>query len=168
MPFKFGAGSEKELQGVHPRLVDVFRRAIAISDQDFTLHDGLRTEAEQRKLVDAGASQTMNSLHRKQQKTGFGHAGDAVPYINGKVRWEWPAIFVIAVAMRKALDAHNAANPKLPPLVIRWGGAWRDLSKIEPTVEAMKKAVEDYGAARRKAGKSAFTDGPHYEIVGGV
>ena len=73
MAFALGAKSLAELAGVDPRLVAVVKRAIEISPQDFAVHDGLRTEAEQTALVRAGASQTMNSMHRKQAD-GFGHA----------------------------------------------------------------------------------------------
>lgn len=160
--YVLGNKSLSELQGVHPRLVDVVKRAITISPVDFGVHDGLRTEAEQAAYVKSGASQTMNSLHRKQSD-GWGHAVDLVPYINGKLRWEWPPIYRIAAAMHQALQAHNSLNQT--KLKLRWGGCWRDLSTIQPTAEAMEDAVEAYGAARRKAGKKAFTDGPHFEVL---
>lgn len=164
MPFAFGAGSLKEAQGVHPRLVDVFKRAIRMSPVDFSLHDGLRSMEEQRQYVRDGVSQTMESLHRKQAD-GWGHAGDLVPYINGKLRWEWPPIYKIAATVAQALIDHNKANPDKPPLRIRWGGCWQDISTIPATPEAMEKAVADYGARKRAAGKKAFTDGPHFELL---
>ncbi|WGM47641.1 hypothetical protein KOAAANKH_02523 [Brevundimonas sp. NIBR10] len=152
-----GAGSLKELQGVHPDLVRVVKRAIGLSTQDFSVHDGLRTLEEQKRLVAAGASQTLNSMHRAQAD-GFGHAVDLVPYINGKLRWEWPAIYPIAAAMWQAAKDEGVA--------IRWGGAWIDLADIKSgTPGAMVSAVEAYGAARRKIGKRAFTDGPHFELA---
>lgn len=167
MPFALGAGSNRELQGVHPRLVDVARRAIVLTPVDFTVLDGLRTKDEQKKLVASGASQTMDSKHLAQ-KDGFSHAVDLVPFINGKPRWEWPPIYKIAAAVASALAQHNADDLTRPPLKLRWGGCWRNLDEILRSPEAMEKAVMEYGAARRKAGKKAFTDGPHYEIVGGV
>ena len=157
MAYVLGAKSRAELKGVHPDLVRVVERAIQITAQDFSVHDGLRTLEEQKRLVAAGASQTMNSKHR-QQSDGYGHAVDLVPYINGKLRWEWPAIYPIAAAVWQA--ARELGVP------IRWGGAWINLSDIKTgTPGAMKSAVDAYGAARRKAGKSAFTDGPHFELV---
>lgn len=86
MPYSLGSKSRAELKGVHPDLVGVVERAIQITTQDFSVHDGLRTEAEQREYVRTGASQTMNSMHRTQAD-GFGHAVDLVPFINGKLRW---------------------------------------------------------------------------------
>ena len=91
--FTLGANSLKELNGVHPDLVAVVRRALELSAQDFAVHDGIRTPAEQKQLVASGASQTLDSRHLT------GHAVDLVPYINGKLRWEWPPIYIIAEAI---------------------------------------------------------------------
>lgn len=75
--FTLGKTSLNELRGVHPDLVALVKRAIALTAQDFTVHDGLRTLAEQQQLIAAGASQTMDSRHLS------GHAVDLVPYVNG-------------------------------------------------------------------------------------
>lgn len=155
-----GAKSLAELEGVDPRLVKLVKRAIEICPQDFSVHDGLRTEAEQTELVRRGASQTMNSMHRKQAD-GFGHAVDLVPFINGRVRWEWPPIYTIAAAMKFAAAEFNVQ--------LRWGGCWQIMSQLKGSTAAdMEKAVEEYGAARRRLGKKAFTDGPHFEIPVGL
>lgn len=157
MAYRLGAQSRAELKGVHPDLVRVVDRAIEITDQDFSVHDGLRTLDEQKRYVASGASQTLNSKHR-HQTGGFGHAVDLVPFINGKMRWEWEPIYVIAAAVWQAARELGVA--------VRWGGAWIDLADIKTgTPGAMKAAVEAYGAARRKAGKKAFTDGPHFELA---
>lgn len=166
MTFVLGNGSLKELVGVHPTLVVVVKQALAISSVDFGVHDGLRTEAEQLKYVRTGVSQTMNSKHRVQPD-GFGHAVDLVPYINGKLRWEWEPIYKIAAAMRDALDTVNKQLAKDGKKVfkIRWGGCWKDLSTIDRGPVAMMNAVEQYGKERRALGKSVFTDGPHFEVL---
>ncbi len=157
MTFVLGARSRAELNGVHPRLIAVVERAIEISFQDFGVHDGLRTEAEQRELVRGGASQTMNSMHRAQAD-GLGHAVDLVPFINGKLRWEWGPIYHIAAAVKVAAVELNVR--------LRWGGCWQDMSQIKGATAAdMKAAVNAYGDARRRAGKPVFTDGPHYELA---
>ncbi|MDO9334922.1 MAG: M15 family metallopeptidase [Caulobacter sp.] len=157
MTFAFGPSSRNELVGVHPKLVAVVELALVYSVQDFGIHDGLRTEAEQREYVRTGASETMNSMHRKQPD-GWGHAVDAVPFINGKFRWEWPPIYHIAAAMKRA--SLELATP------VRWGGCWQTLADIPGSKAAdMELAVEAYGARRRAAGKKVFTDGPHYELV---
>jgi peptidoglycan L-alanyl-D-glutamate endopeptidase CwlK len=157
MTFVLGTASRKELHGVEPDLVRVVERAIQITKQDFSVHDGLRTLQEQKRYVATGVSRTMNSKHRPQAD-GFGHAVDLVPYINGKLRWEWEPIYVIAAAVWQA--------SKELGVPIRWGGAWINMSDIKSgTPGAMKAAVEAYGAVRRKAGEKAFTDGPHFELA---
>lgn len=157
MTFVLGAKSRAELGGVHPDFVRFVELTLKYSAQDFGVHDGLRTEREQAEYVRTGASQTMDSLHRKQPD-GWGHAGDLVPFINGKLRWEWPPLYVIAAAAKR-----SAAELKLR---IRWGGCWQELSQIKGDGPAdMERAVNAYGAARRKAGKKVFTDGPHFELV---
>jgi peptidoglycan L-alanyl-D-glutamate endopeptidase CwlK len=156
MAYSLGAKSRAELNGVHPRLIKVVERAIELTEQDFGVHDGLRTPAEQQEYVRRGVSQTMNSRHMKQAD-GYGHAVDLVPYVNGKLRWEWEPIYVIAAAVNQAARELNVS--------LRWGGAW-DLNflTIQPTPEAMRRAVDGYVERRRKAGKRAFIDGPHYEL----
>jgi peptidoglycan L-alanyl-D-glutamate endopeptidase CwlK len=154
--FVLGRRSLAELEGVHPALVAVVRRAITLSPQDFAVHDGLRTRAEQEEYLRRGVSQTMASKHLPQTD-GHGHAVDLVPLINGKLRWEWPPIYEIAAAVKQAAALERVA--------IRWGGCWRDLAGIEPGPVAMREAVENYGAARRQQGRKAFTDGPHFELL---
>jgi peptidoglycan LD-endopeptidase CwlK len=146
--FTLGAKSLKELDGVHPELIAVVQKAIGITVQDFSVHDGKRTPAEQAKLVSSGASQTMDSRHIS------GHAVDLVPYVNGKLRWEWPLIYHIADAMRISAREMN--------IPLRWGGAW-DIDFTQST-ESTEDLVEQYVARRKQAGLRAFIDGPHYEL----
>jgi len=157
MPYSFGAMSKMELQGVHPSLVKVANLAISICEQDFSVHDGLRTKVEQQKLVAKGASQTMNSMHLPQ-KDGFGHAVDLVPYINGKLRWEWGPIYIIAESV------HRAATELGVDLV--WGGVWDiPLLKLTGTSKGLEKAVNEYVQRRVSKGRKAFIDGPHYQLA---
>lgn len=148
MGFKLGTKSLRELKGVHPDLVKVVKRAIELTPQDFSVHDGIRTLEEQKELVSRGVSKTLNSRHIS------GHAVDLVPYINGKLRWEWEPIYQIADAVRQA-----ACELEVP---IRWGGAW-DCNFTEEE-DAPEDIVTDYSARRKKAGKKAFLDGPHFEL----
>lgn len=146
--FSFGERSESELKGVHADLVRVVRRALELTVQDFGVHDGLRTLAEQQKLVESGASRTLDSRHLS------GHAVDLVPYVNGKLRWEWEPIYKVADAVRRA------ARELQVPLV--WGSAWDVV--FTDTDEPPQDVSADYAARRRKAGKTAFLDGPHFEL----
>lgn len=109
--FQLSERSKRRLQGVHPDLVKVVERAIQITDNDFTVLEGLRTKARQAELVASGASQTMNSRHIT------GHAIDLGAYVAGQVRWDWPLYDKIAATMKKA-----AAEVGVP---IEWGGDWK-------------------------------------------
>lgn len=154
MTFTLGAGSRAELAGVHPRLVAVVERAIALTPVDFSVHDGLRTEEEQRRLVARGASKTMQSKHRKQAD-GFGHAVDLVPFVNGKLRWEWPLIYPVAHAVDVAATELGVA--------LRWGGVWdRPMSAIGGSADQLKAEVAAYCVRHPGAD---FLDGPHFELL---
>lgn len=102
--------SEERLRGVHPKLVEVVRRAAELTQVDFVVTEGLRTEARQRQLVAKGASRTMNSRHLT------GHAVDLAAVIDGDVRWDWPLYYKLADAMKAA--ARELSVP------ITWGGDW--------------------------------------------
>ncbi len=156
--YRLGKGSLRNLEGVHPDLVWIVNYAIGITDQDFTVTDGVRTVWEQRENVRAGVSQTMNSRHLIQPD-GWAHAVDLVPWVNGKARWELPACYKIAEAVRIASWARGRR--------IRWGGAWVPLYQSSATspLQSPEKLVEAYAARKRARGKPAFIDGPHYEMV---
>jgi peptidoglycan LD-endopeptidase CwlK len=87
MTIILGQRSLSRLEGVHPDLVRVVKKAAAMSDLDFTVLEGLRTVARQTQLVKQGASKTMNSRHLT------GHAVDLAPLIDGKVSWDWPLYY---------------------------------------------------------------------------
>lgn len=111
MSFSFGSRSLKRMEGVHPELVKVMKAAISCSTIDFTVLEGMRTLATQKKYFAAGATRTMNSRHLT------GHAIDIAPVIGGVVRWDWPLYYDIAKVIKKA-----AADLEVP---IQWGGDWR-------------------------------------------
>jgi peptidoglycan L-alanyl-D-glutamate endopeptidase CwlK len=137
MTIILGQRSLNRLEGVHPDLVRVVKKAAALSDLDFTVLEGLRTVERQKQLVNQGASRTMNSRHIT------GHAVDLAPMIGGKVSWDWPLYHRLAEVMRAA-----SLNEKVP---IRWGGTWKLLSAIEGPITA-------------KILSRSFPDGPHFEI----
>jgi peptidoglycan L-alanyl-D-glutamate endopeptidase CwlK len=111
MAYRFSARSETNLRGVHKDLVAVTRRALELTEVDFTVIEGLRSAARQRQLVAKGASKTMNSRHLT------GHAIDIAPYIDGSIRWDWPPFYQLSDAMKKA-----AAERHVP---LEWGGDWQ-------------------------------------------
>lgn len=111
MSIILGQRSLSRLQGVHPHLVEIVKRAALLSDLDFTVLEGLRTIERQKQLVANGASKTMKSRHLT------GHAVDLAPLIDGKVSWDWPLYHRLAPIVKKA-----AADLGYP---ITWGGDWR-------------------------------------------
>ncbi len=79
--YKLSKRSLSKLRGVHPDLVKVVKRAIEITEADFTVIEGLRSAKRQRHLVSIGASQTLNSRHLT------GHAVDLAWYNKG-ISWD--------------------------------------------------------------------------------
>jgi peptidoglycan L-alanyl-D-glutamate endopeptidase CwlK len=109
-PFVLGVGSQARLKGVHPDLVRVVQCAIQISEIDFAVVEGLRTQARQRELVATGASQSVRSRHLT------GHAVDLAPYEGRQVHWDWPRFRKLAPAVFQAAKDCNVP--------IEWGGNW--------------------------------------------
>lgn len=135
MTYSLSQKSLDRLKGVNPRLVDVVRRAIELTAQDFMVLEGLRTKERQAELYAQGRTTpgkivtwTMESRHID------GDAVDLVPY---PVDWNDLSKFdAISRAMFKAADELNIA--------IRWGADWNH-----------------NGRAREKG----ETDSPHFELA---
>lgn len=160
MSITLGARSVARLEGVHPDLVRVVRRAaqMATAEEDFTILEGVR--ADEQAFVNFGKGRTaaeckaagcppaharpaerkvtflknpLNTKHRKQAD-GFGHAVDTAPY---PIDWNNHARFDRnAKLMFRAAAAEGVR--------IRWGKDW-DQDGI--------------------AGEKGETDGPHFELV---
>ena len=110
MSIILGARSLSRLEGVHPDLVRVVKRAAAMSDLDFTVLEGLRTVERQKELFKQGATKTMNSRHLT------GHAVDLAPMVGGEIRWDWPLYHRLAKTVKAAAAAEGVA--------VTWGGSW--------------------------------------------
>ena len=111
MRFKLSRRSLSRLEGVHPDLVAVVKRAIEITPIDFVVLEGLRTPEKQAELYRSGASKTLNSRHLT------GHAVDLGVWHDGTVSWHWPHYDVLAEAVKDA--ARGLGIP------VQWGGDWR-------------------------------------------
>jgi len=108
MTYKLGNSSIQKLEGVHPDMVAVIKRAIEITEQDFSVIEGLRSYERQKELVKKGASKTMNSRHLT------GHAVDIAPY---PLSWDWEYFYPIADAMKDAAQELG--------IDLEWGGDWK-------------------------------------------
>ncbi|WP_157215853.1 M15 family metallopeptidase domain-containing protein [Flavisphingomonas formosensis] len=154
MTYSLGAKSLANLSGVHPAIAHVVCRAITITEQDFSVYEGLRTQATQDAYLGRGVTKVKFSQHMKQAD-GYGHAVDLVPWIEGANRWEWPLIYPIASAMRAAAAERGVS--------LRWGGVWdRALLELGRSPASLKKAVSEY--CTRHPGPDFF-DGPHFELA---
>lgn len=137
MSIIIGQRSLSRLEGVHPDLIRVVKKAAALSDLDFTVLEGLRTPERQKQLMQQGATRTLNSRHIT------GHAVDLAPMLDGKVSWDWPLYHRLAEYVRSASISENVP--------IRWGGTWKLLSAISGPITA-------------KVLSRSFPDGPHFEL----
>lgn len=110
-PYSLSSRSKSKLLGVHPDLIRVVELAIHLTEQDFTVLEGVRTKERQAQLVQEGRSQTMNSRHLT------GHAVDLGAWVRDRVGWDPKDYAHIAVAMKEAARQYDV------PIV--WGGDWK-------------------------------------------
>lgn len=114
--FIFGPASLKNLEGVHPDLDRVVRRALSYKVMDFSVGEGLRTLERQKELLAKGASTTLKSKHLT------GHAVDLHPYPLNQQKVDkgyWPEIIrygVLAGLMKRAAIEEGVK--------LRWGCDW--------------------------------------------
>ena len=142
MAFRLSARSLSRLEGVHPDLVQVVKRAIEITPVDFMVVEGVRTPARQKELYAQGRTRpggkvtwTLNSNHFVSKKTGFGHAVVLLP-----APYDWKE----GPHWKQMADAMLKAGAELG-VELRWGKDW-DRDKI--------------------IGEKGETDGPHFELWG--
>lgn len=143
MAVTLGQQSLARLEGVHPDLVRVVKRAAAIATaiEDFTVLEGVRTLARQRELYAQGRSTpgqivtwTMMSNHFRNARTGYGHAVDLAPF---PINWKDTRRFdQLALVMFRAAA--------LESVKLRWGADW------------------DQDGMPRERGES---DSPHFELA---
>lgn len=141
MTITLSAKSLAKLEGVHPSMAKVVKRAAALSSQDFTVLEGVRTPARQKELYAQGRTApgpvvtwVKTSNHFVNTKTGFGHAVDLCPW---PIDWNDAAKFdaISKVMFQAAKDLG---------VTIRWGADW------------------DRDGKPRERGE---TDSPHFELV---
>lgn len=141
MSYSLSQRSLKNLEGVHPNLVAVVKRAIEITEQDFVVIEGVRTQARQDELWAQGRTKpgpivtwTKDASSHGIGKDGYGHAVDICPY---PVDWndisKFDAIYVAMMAAAQELGVR-----------LRYGGDW------------------DMDGKLRERGE---TDSPHFELA---
>ena len=141
MTYTLSKRSLHNLEGVHPSLVAVVKRAIEITKQDFVVIEGVRTQARQDELWAQGRTKpgpivtwTKDASSHGIGDDGYGHAVDICPY---PVDWNDLKKFdAIALAMFSAASEVGVR--------LRWGADW------------------DMDGKPRERGES---DSPHFELV---
>ena len=131
MSFSLSKRSLKELEGVHPDLLEVLMLAgeyCCEEGVDFIITDGCRTIEEQEAFVAAGKSRTMHSRHLN------GLAVDFVALVAGRVTYDLSAMKKIADCFKRA-----AQKRRVP---INWGGDWKTF-KDTPHIELDKERYPD-------------------------
>jgi peptidoglycan LD-endopeptidase CwlK len=132
------------LKGVHPDLVAIVTRAAEKCPREFTVIEGVRTQARQNELYAQGRTNkkgpivtwTKTSNHFVNKKTGFGHAVDILP---APFDWKDTKPF-------NEVAEHMFAAAKYLGFGLRWGADW------------------DKDGNPRERGES---DSPHFELFGG-
>ena len=141
MTYSLSHRSLNSLTGVHPDLVAVVKRAIEITEQDFVVIEGLRTQSRQDELWAQGRTKpgpivtwTKDASSHGVGSDGYGHAVDMCP---APVDWSDLKKFdAIADAM---FTSASELGVKL-----RWGADW------------------DMDGNLRERGES---DSPHFELA---
>ena len=145
--YKLSKRSLSKLKGVDERLVEVVKRAIEITKQDFSVICGLRTIEEQRRLLAEGRTQTLKSNHL----TGL--AVDLAAYDKG-ISWDVNDYFAIYEAMREAAIELDVR--------IRGGLYW--LAPANATKASAEELMNIYIDTRKAQGRKPFVDAVHFEL----
>lgn len=115
--YRLSKTSLRNLDGVHPELIDVVKMAIQITKVDFGIPStgGYRTAETQHKLFLDGKSKADGYEKKSNHQTG--NAVDVFAYVDGKASWDESDLAMVACAM---LEAANRLGVNL-----RWGGHWK-------------------------------------------
>jgi peptidoglycan L-alanyl-D-glutamate endopeptidase CwlK len=120
--FRLSKRSRDKLAGVNPKLAAVVERAIELTEVDFVVVQGNRTQAEQDALYAQGRTKpgpkvtwTRNSNHIG------GNAVDLAPWVNGAIEWDNSGRLGLYPHIAAAMQ--DAATELGVP--ITWGGSWK-------------------------------------------
>ena len=148
MTFVLSQRSLSKMNGINNELHTVVCSAIKLSKIDFGVICGMRTETEQRALLEKGATTTMKSKHLT------GDAVDLMAYIGSRGSWELNLYDDIADAVKAAAVMEG--------IDVTWGGAWhKPLNDWRGTSADL---MNEYIDLRRGQGRKPFIDGPHFQL----
>ncbi len=125
-----GAGSKKNLEGVHPKLREIIEKSITNSPIDFTVISGVRTQQEQAELYAQGRTKTGNIVtnadgyikksNHQPKDDGLGYAVDLYPYVNWKVQFN-------DIDSLTKIAKHIKQQALVLGYSIEWGGDWKSI-----------------------------------------
>lgn len=151
MSFILSARSLERLDGVHPDLVRVAKRAIEMTTVDFAITEGLRSPERQLELFNRKLSQISKGGTHVQ-----GRAVDTMAYENGQGSWDINLYDNVADGFRLAAIDCDVG--------VRWGGAWH-IKDIRTWDKTMQDAFNDYVAHCARHGMKPFIDAVHFELA---
>ena len=129
MAFQFSESSEKNMEGVHPELVAVFRASLKASPIDFGIpkDGGVRTGKRQNQMYHDPDIETKcdgfidRSNHQIPTGEEYGKALDFYAYV-GKASWEAHHLSMVAGVILST--AQRLYNEGAISIKIRWGGTF--------------------------------------------
>ena len=152
MSYKLSERSLERLQGVHPKLIKVVKRAIEISKQDFMVLEGVRTRKQC--MVNYGKGRTIAQCVAKGVPAQYANPRAAkVTWLNNP--------FASKHVSGKAVD------------LVPYPVDWNDLKKFDVIAQAMLQAAKELNVSIRwgadwdadgKPRERGEFDSPHFEI----
>lgn len=145
-PFRFGARSKKQLATCHKDLQLIAEEALEVTQVDFGITEGHRTEARQKQLFRQGLSRLNGTTQKSRHQTMPSEAFDIVvssKHPGQNLAYDWYHLSYVAGVLTAV--AQRLYDEGKTEHVLRWGGNWdRDgVIKFDQT----------------------FQDGPHFELV---
>jgi peptidoglycan L-alanyl-D-glutamate endopeptidase CwlK len=142
--------SKRKLEGINPRLAEIVKLAISISDIEFQVLEGTRTRKKHELYYSKGVTQDLShSTHL------YGHAVDLICYIGGRIVLEYEPYLDVAECMKIA-----ATELEVP---LTWGGAPQcdDLTKYNGFLQDL---TEEYIDLKRGRGRFPLIEAHHFEL----
>lgn len=120
--FTLSASSDKRLEGVDDRIIQIVELALTISKVDFGIprFGGIRTAAEQYQLFTEKASECDGYDNKSYHQTG--KAFDVYAYVSGRASWDELHLSQVATAVLAA-----ASQLQIP---LEWGGHFKSFNDM--------------------------------------
>jgi peptidoglycan L-alanyl-D-glutamate endopeptidase CwlK len=116
MPFKFGTASKKNMENIHPVLLDALHSAIALTPIDFKVICGHRDKETQNDHFEKGLSKVQWPY--SEHNSVPSNAIDFIPLIDSKtVDWKDTHAFAVVAGVIMSCIIELGLTP-------RWGGDW--------------------------------------------